>query len=221
MRVMESSNNSSSAVPEDATPEALRQEVVGGLLYSHHRANANTAKTLEVASFAYALIELLIQKGLLTEDELNDRKREVAERLAKKFIDSGMGVVRQDPEHEKYGFQGGAQIDCENRLHLCKAACCRLNFALSKQDVEEGIVKWDFSRPYLIAKDRDGYCRHLDRCASRCTIYAHRPVPCRGYDCRKDQRIWIDFDQKLVNPELDSLFPVESETDGANPPEAV
>src|SRR5262247_1047008 len=138
--------------------EALRQELVGGLLYCHDRENTNTSKTLEVMAFAYALIELLLEKGLLTEEELNDRKRQVALRLVEKLKDSGMGVMLQQPEIDKYTFEGGARIDCENRVHLCRAACCRLRFALSKQDLEEGIVKWDLARPYLIARESDGYC---------------------------------------------------------------
>lgn len=198
--------------------EALRQEIAGGLLYNHHRAGANTSKTLEVTSFAYALIELLIEKGLLTEEELNERKRKVAGRLTEKFRDNGMGVIRQDPEYDKYTFDSAPKIDCENRVHLCKAACCRLVFALSKQDVEEGIVKWDLARPYLIAKDQDGYCRHLDRCASRCTVYQQRPVPCRAYDCRNDKRIWLDFEQKIVNPDLEKVFQPQTAEPSASQP---
>lgn len=186
--------------------EQLRQELVGGLLYCHHRANTNTSKTLEVTAFAYALIELLIDKGLLTEDELNERKREVGKRLVEKLKDNGMGVMLQGSETDKYKFDGRAKIDCENRIHLCKAACCRLGFALSKQDIEEGIVKWDLSRPYMNRRDRDGYCIHLERGNCRCGIYQNRPVPCRGYDCREDKRIWADFENKIVSPELEKLF---------------
>jgi hypothetical protein len=58
--------------------EQLRVELVGGLLYCHDRANTNTGKNLEVMAFAYALIELLLDKGVLTEAELNERKRQVA-----------------------------------------------------------------------------------------------------------------------------------------------
>src|SRR5438093_12054942 len=111
--------------------EQLRQEITGGLLYCHHRANTNTSKTLEVTAFAYALIELLIEKGLLTEDELNERKRAVGQRLVEKFNRVGMGVEIQDSQIDKYQFEGGPKIDCENRIHLCKAACCRLRFSLS------------------------------------------------------------------------------------------
>jgi Fe-S-cluster containining protein len=183
----------------------LRGEVTGGLLYAHHRANTNTSKTLEVASFAYALIELLVEKGLLTVAELDERKRVVAERLADKYRDSGMGAIRQDPEYDKYTFESGVTIDCENRIHLCRAACCRLEFALSRQDVEEGVVQWEFARPYLIRR-KDGHCVHLDRQACRCSVYAQRPVPCRAYDCSKDRRIWQDFENRVVNPDLEQVF---------------
>jgi Fe-S-cluster containining protein len=185
----------------------LRQEIVEGFRYVHHQLGANTGKALESASFLYALIELLMKKGLLTEGELNAQKVEVAQRLVEKFRELGMGAVFQDPEHDKYTFsENEVTIDCENRLPLCKAACCRLTFALSRQDIEEGIVKWDFGRPYMIAHDADGYCRHLDRQGCRCTVYANRPVPCRAYDCRKDKRIWADFENRVINPNLEGLF---------------
>ena len=186
--------------------EGLRQEFAGGLLYCHHRANTNTSKTLEVTAFAYALIELLIEKGLLTEEEIDERKRQVGQRLVTKFNQAGMGVEIQESAIDKYEFEGGPGIDCENRVHLCKAACCRLRFPLSAQDLEEGVVKWDLPHPYLIARGTDGYCSHLERGGSCCSIYQHRPLPCRAYDCRNDQRIWADFDNKVVSPELEKLF---------------
>src|ERR1700730_788765 len=94
------------------TTESLRSDMVGGVLYCHDRANANTSKTLEVTAFAYALIELLIEKELLTETELNERKSQVAARLVEKFKDEAMGVMLQKPEINKYEFQGAPPIDC-------------------------------------------------------------------------------------------------------------
>jgi hypothetical protein len=194
----------------------LRQEIVEGFRYVHHQLGANTGKALEIASFLYALIELLMKKGLLTEAELNTQKVEVAQRLMEKFRAMGMGAVFQDPEYDKYAFTDKeVQIDCESRLPLCQAACCRLSFALSRQDIEEGIVKWDLGRPYMIAHDADGYCRHLRRDHGRCTVYANRPVPCRAYDCRKDTRIWADFDRGIINPKLEELFVDGTQDNGA------
>lgn len=186
--------------------EQLRSEVVSGFLYAHSRANTNTGKVLEVASFCYALIELLKEKGVLRIEELDERKDGLQNRLIEKFRDAGIGVMLQDPEQDKYKFEGGVEIDCQNRVHLCKAACCRLAFALSKQDVEEGTIKWDLGHPYMIARDAGGYCIHLERQTCRCTVYENRPVSCRGYDCRTDKRIWLDFEKKMVNPELEEIF---------------
>lgn len=183
----------------------LRDEVAGGLRYAHTRANINTGKLLEVASFAYAAVELLADKGLLQIEELDERKNAVAGRLVEKFADLGMGVAYQSPEYDKYGFDGEVRLDCESRGHLCQAACCRLRFALSKQDVAEGVVKWAFAYPYLIARGADGYCLHLDRETLGCSIHAQRPVPCRAYDCREDKRIWLDFERQIVNPDLEEL----------------
>jgi Putative zinc- or iron-chelating domain len=52
----------------------------------------------------------------------------------------------------------------------------------------------------MIARGADHYCAHLDRETHRCGVYAQRPIPCRGYDCRKDTRIWLDFEARVVNP---------------------
>lgn len=192
--------------------DPLRDEVTGGLLYCHSRLNANTSRLLESASFLYSLVELLAEKGLLEIAELDARKQAAATRLLDRFLDKGMGVAMQEDEQDKYSSTGTAEIDCENRIHLCKAACCRMSFALSQQDVEEDVIKWDLGRPYLIAQDADGYCRHLDRGTCRCTVREHRPLPCRGYDCRNDKRVWVDFEKKVVNPELDRLF-VQAQTE--------
>ncbi|MCZ7362148.1 MAG: YkgJ family cysteine cluster protein [Candidatus Methanoperedens sp.] len=177
-------------------------EVAEGLLYTHTRINSNTAKTLEAASFLYALIEILTEKGMLSIEELDERKKQVAERLVKKFVESGMGLMYQDPEEDKYVFESESFVDCGSRLHACRAICCKLPFALSKQDVKEGIVRWEFRRPYLIAHSEDGYCVHLDRTTFQCTVREHRPVPCRGFGCQDNERwhVWADHEKMILNP---------------------
>jgi Fe-S-cluster containining protein len=186
-----------------ANGAADRREVADGFRYAHFRADANTGKLLEIASFLYAAIDLLNKKGLLDLAELDEHKKQAAANLVEKFAERGMGVVYQKPEYDKYAFEGETSIDCENRVHLCRAACCKLRFALSKQDVEEGIVSWDFSAPYLIARGAGGYCQHLDSEKKCCSVHAHRPTPCRAYDCRQDKRIWLDFENMRINPEID------------------
>jgi len=191
----------------DAAPtERLREEVAQGLLYAHSRANVNSSKLLEVSAFSYALIELLAERGVITVEELDERKEQVGKRLAEKFAERGMGVALTAEESDADGRPPKAEIDCENRLHLCHAACCRLRFALTVRDVEEGRVKWNLGQPYMIRQGEDGYCHHLDRSDHRCGIYEHRPFVCRAYDCRSDKRIWEDFDGGVISPELENLI---------------
>ena len=111
-----------------------------GMVFIHNRIHENTKKSLEAASFLYALIELLNEKGLLSIAELDGRQKQVAERLVKGFLNSGNGLMHQNSEYDKYQTEHEAQIDCQNCSHICKAICCKLPFALSKQDVEEGVV---------------------------------------------------------------------------------
>lgn len=189
---------SADGVTNDAFPDVIR-----GLIYTHNRANANTAEVHQASATLDALVQLLIEHGVLDRETLEARRQEAAKRLQRHYIERGMAVAMQEFGVSKYAFQGGAEIDCENRVHLCKAACCRLPFALSKEDVQEGIVRWDLGQPYIIARDGDGYCTHMERGACRCAVYVHRPIPCRGYDCRNDKRIWLDFKNKVVNPQVD------------------
>jgi len=179
-----------------------RQELSDALLFAHSRINSNVFRTLESSSFLYALVELLNEKGLLTIEELDTRKALVAERLKQQYRQRGMGVVTQDPEIDKYAFEATVEIDCASKIPYCRASCCRLPFALSKQDLSERIVHWDISRPYMIEQGPANYCCHLNRESSCCTIRDHRPVPCRGYDCRADERIWVDFENNIVNPDI-------------------
>jgi len=60
---------------------------------------------LETASFLYALIELLNDKGLISVEELNERQRVVGQRLAKEFREKNMDAMLQDSEYDKYSFK--------------------------------------------------------------------------------------------------------------------
>lgn len=181
---------------------APANEVLRGLIYTHNRANANTAEVHEANATLQTLLEMLVERGLVDPEAFEEKRKQASEQLRHEYVERGMAVAMQEFGVSKYEFQGGAEIDCESRIHLCKAACCRLPFALSKQDVQEGVVKWDLGQPYMNARDTDGYCAHLEKCSGQCTVYAQRPIPCRGYDCRKDQRIWLDFENCVINPRV-------------------
>ena len=112
--------------------------------------------------------------------------------------------MHQDSEYDKYKFKNEVRINCQSRLHICKAVCCRFPFALSRPDVAEGIINWEFGRPYLIAHGEDGYCVYLDREDYRCTVWEQRPVPCRGFDCKYNEKwkVWVNYEKRVVNHEL-------------------
>ncbi len=91
-----------------------------------------------------------------------------------------------------------ADVPCAELMPLCEARCCTLSFALSTEDLDEGVIRWDYGQPYLIRqRASDGYCVHNDPDDHGCTVHALRPRVCRSYDCRKDTRIWDDFAQRI------------------------
>jgi prolipoprotein diacylglyceryltransferase/Fe-S-cluster containining protein len=185
--------------------QVLRSEMLRGFRYAHQRANSNTSELIQIAAVANATRELLEEQGLLSASEVGRRMHDLRDKFAGEYADRGMGVTIDRSQQDKYAIEGQVQIDCENRLHLCKASCCKLRFSLAPQDLEEGVVRWDTGNPYAIAQGRDGYCVHLDRQLLGCGIYGERPGACRSYDCRKDTRIWIDFEKGIINPDIDKI----------------
>ncbi len=104
---------------------------------------------------------------------------------------------------DKYTVQSESP-PCEELIHLCKARCCTLRFALSTQDLDEGIIRWDYGRPYMIRqRASDEYCVHNDPETHHCTVHAARPRVCRTYHCRDDKRIWLDYEQRIPGPDPD------------------
>jgi hypothetical protein len=110
--------------------------------------------------------------------------------------------VELDPGPDKYTAEP-ASVPCNELIPICQARCCKVfHFALSTQDLDEGVIRWDYGHPYRIRKRAsDGYCVHNDPASHGCTAHAQRPRVCRTYDCRKDSRIWADFDQRILAPE--------------------
>ncbi|HET7500262.1 MAG TPA: YkgJ family cysteine cluster protein [Kofleriaceae bacterium] len=110
------------------------------------------------------------------------------------------GRVSLDLGGPKYE-QASPDVPCHELIPLCNARCCMLSFALSTEDLEEGVIRWDYGQPYLIRqRASDGRCVHNDPDTRGCTVHAHRPRVCRSYDCRKDPRIWTDFENRIVAP---------------------
>ncbi|MCX5746376.1 MAG: YkgJ family cysteine cluster protein, partial [Proteobacteria bacterium] len=97
-------------------------------------------------------------------------------------------------------------VPCMELMPICKARCCRLRFSLSSRDLDEGVIRWDYGKPYQIRqRASDGYCVHNDHATGGCTTHAHRPKVCRTYSCKDDKRIWLDFDNRIVAP-FEAIF---------------
>lgn len=111
-----------------------------------------------------------------------------------------MGIELGEPLVDKHEVPS-PPIPCDELLPICKARCCTLSFPLSTQDLDGGAVRWDYSRPYRILQRADGYCSHCEVGTYGCTVYGERPAPCRAFDCREDERIWLDFERRIVAPE--------------------
>lgn len=185
--------------------------VLSGFHETYRRVGITAERLCQTAAQSYALADLLIAKGVIGTDELDQRRRAVEERVRATILEAGVLVELAD-EADKYGSEvAPVVIDCEARLPLCHAACCRLRFALTEQDLREGVVQWELPKPYLNRQRSDGYCVHCDVATGACGVYTQRPAVCRQYDCRNDRRIWADFDKRIPNPELVGLLPGRAE----------
>jgi Fe-S-cluster containining protein len=175
------------------------EEILEGFLYSYRQADINAVKVYEASADLYSLIELLVAKGVIGAEELDERKKAIKKQLQDSFKEAGIGVRVQGTEVDKYSLQEEPTIDCDQRLQICRAACCRLAYPLSVQDINEG-VRWSLGKPFMNARGSDGYCVHLQRDTLKCSIYENRPSVCRQYDCHEDRRVWLDFDKMTINP---------------------
>jgi Fe-S-cluster containining protein len=190
--------------PEDPARQVLAElerQLDRGLLHTHTQSSAHVEQLLRLASTTYALIDLLVERGFLSIEEVQAQMAIVEERLRQSEFARGLQVVLAQDTRDKYDPAVAVTIDCAERLPLCKAACCSLAAPLSPQDVSEGIVRWDAGRPYLLRRDREGRCCHWDRGGGSCSVYEQRPLGCRTYSCAGDVRIWKDFEQRAPNPE--------------------
>ena len=173
----------------------LERQVEGGNLFAHSTLTEHASRINEAAAIVNGLVGLLVQRGLIEGDELLAAVDSVRERTERAGHHAHVGIaVRVERDVEE------PDIDCEARLPICKAACCRLHFALSVEEVERGgPLRWELGHPYFNRHNADGYCHQWD---DGCGIYDERPSVCRSYTCAGDDRIWKDFDAMELNHEF-------------------
>ncbi len=183
------------ADPLEENP-ALRQEIESGLKFGHVMLSVNQDQANEAVAYVQALAELLIQKGLIGADELEAPLKRAQEEIGKLLLPR----VRLADMGDKYAAGQAVAIDCRSRISLCGARCCTFRFYLTRQDLDEGVIRWDYGNPYWIKQGDDGYCVHCHPVSRACTVHAQRPHTCRQYDCRHDKRVWTDYEARIPAP---------------------
>jgi Fe-S-cluster containining protein len=174
-------------------------DVRRGFLRSSLLLDEARADLVALAKGIDAVVGLLVDKGLVAREEIEDALAKAAPAAVEPLLAEGRrGRVQLDDGGDKYTAPN-AEVDCAARIPHCKAACCALQVPLGAGDLEEGHLRWQLDRPYLLRKADDGRCEHQDRKTGFCGDYDHRPRHCRAYSCATDTRIWRDFDKMIPN----------------------
>jgi len=183
----------------DPSDPLTRGDLHDALRFLHAMAAQGQLELDRVDAILGALIKTLLESGRLDPARVEQLLPDATAKLQARAV--GEAAVDVGPAIDKYAVPSPPDLDCAALIPLCQGRCCRLVFALSFQDLDEGQVRWDYRRPYQIRqRERDGYCVHADPASRGCTVYAARPATCRTYDCRNDKRIWDDFERRIPAP---------------------
>jgi Fe-S-cluster containining protein len=179
--------------------EKIERQLEHSGIYSHTMLSQFAERINENEAFLYGLIDFLIEKNGFTPDDL----KPYIEKVKKEVTETGdrlhAGVALRIGQND--AAVPTVAVNCGERMHICKGVCCKLNFALTPEEVESRNFKWELGHPYYIRHEKTGYCSHLDEQKQCCTVYDKRPAVCRNYSCREDQRIWKDFENMELNTE--------------------
>jgi Fe-S-cluster containining protein len=183
--------------------DLLARDLAAGMRFVNWMGEETRRAVDEMALTVLALVEELKESGAVDAAELARRVGAAAETGVARAKEHMRVMI--ETRIDKYAITELPDVPCAELIPLCRGRCCTLHFPLSKQDLNERIVKWQYTRPYLIRQGEDGYCVHNDRATKGCTVYEHRPATCRTYDCRKDKRIWVDYEKRIpvVDPRLE------------------
>ena len=175
----------------------LERQIELGALFSHAALSKQAQRLNDSYALLNGLVELLIAHDVVEAKALLDSVASVRGQLEAANQEVSVDVaVRVDN-----GVAENPPIDCEARMHLCHAVCCRLRWPLTAEEVENGPIKWDLAQPYFNRTGPDGYCQQCDSETHHCGVYEQRPTPCKQYTCEGDERIWKDFDNMVINQE--------------------
>jgi hypothetical protein len=185
--------------PDDldrATP-VTRGELEDAMRFLHVMAMQTKLAVEHVGVLVAALSGALTDARVVTDAAVQARLPEAQSQARVRSLEEDH--VHTGPVANKYDV-ASPDIDCAALMPICQARCCRLTVYLSFQDLDDGL-RWEYPRPYeLRRRSDDGYCVYSAADTRRCGIYAKRPGICRSYDCRNDQRVWLDFAERIPAP---------------------
>ena len=181
---------------ENSEKNELERQLIQGQLATHATLSRISERINDMEAFVFGINDALIEKGVIQSNFLFKKIESIKRHRMDngETLDAGVSLRVDNGEHTV------PVINCEERLHLCKAICCKLTFPLNQAEVEAGTVKWELGRPYYIRHKSDGYCCHRGE-TSGCHVYENRPKVCSAYTCEKDERIWKDFENMVINEE--------------------
>ncbi len=180
----------------------LRVDLDEAMRFVHTMEMQTKAVVRDTTLKVTALIQELLGAGVVDKDQLTQRVMELGPVAAER--DGQLHHVRLGDNVDKYAVAPLPDIPCAELIHLCKARCCTLTVFLSFQDLDERVLHWDYGAPYTLRRGRDGYCVHCQPETRACGAYAQRPTVCRSYDCRKDERIWRDYEKRIPAADVDA-----------------
>lgn len=180
-----------------------RTELERALRFLNNAMSQMRDELLQLGAQVVTLTRKLEEKGAVRQEEvLAELPAAVDEVRVSDESSPPLRVELRETLADKHEIES-PPVPCAELLPLCKARCCTLTFTLSTQDLEDRQVRWDLARPYWNLRRPDGYCVHHEGESGGCGIYQHRPAPCRSYDCRRDRRIWTDFEKRILAPPQD------------------
>jgi Fe-S-cluster containining protein len=198
--------------------DELQRQVERGSLFMHASFDRIAGRATDIDGRLHDLIEVLCNKGVLDGGDFEPDPAPTAEAPTEAGSEAATPPEPAEPEADPAqpppvqwpaialrGEAGQAkprqEVNCAERMHVCHAVCCKLNFPLTAGEVDAGKVRFDLGFPYMIRHDVDGYCTHNNRETGFCGVYADRPGICGQYSCAGDTRIWKDFDAMELNQE--------------------
>ena len=185
------------------TFEGLLPRLMAGINRLHHDMAQHHRVEFEQAVIVQCLLQVLLTKGVVTKEELDQYFPQMASGLELIRAKQITGPHQANPPADAVE---PVDLDCSAHHATCAAACCNsFNVFLTEDEAASNKYLWDVAMPYRLLVDDDGTCVYFDRDGYKCSIWKDRPASCRNFDCRTDGRIWESYEnRKLSSMMMDS-----------------